>query len=89
MNSKIFIFTLFVGTAIGFHHGGFQQGGKPHFSPFAGLERNLTDDQRDQVQEVFKNENLTKQQVEDNLKQLFDGFGLSTQVSLTERIVLY
>ena len=78
MNVKVLVFALFVGTVFGGFHGN-----KSSFSPLFGLERNLTDEQKTQLKEVFQNKDLTKQQIEDNLRQLFDSFGLSEQVSFT------
>ena len=81
MNAKVLVFVLFIGTVFGgfpvFH------GKQSTFSLLFDLGGNLTAEQKTQVKEVFQNKDLTKQQIEDNLKTLFNGFGLSKQVSFT------
>lgn len=85
MIGKVILLTIIV-TVTAFHGGfGGHKGGRGGhhggFNPFKGLERNLTNEQRDQVRAVFNNTELTKGQQEQELSQLFQSFGLGDQVS--------
>uniref|UniRef100_A0AC34F6H0 SXP/RAL-2 family protein Ani s 5-like cation-binding domain-containing protein n=1 Tax=Panagrolaimus sp. ES5 TaxID=591445 RepID=A0AC34F6H0_9BILA len=67
----------FGGGRGGGHHHGF--GG-----PFGALTSNLTQEQRQQLKDIMKNDNVTKQQTQDSLRSFFEGIGGDALTRFTE-----
>uniref|UniRef100_A0A914YC56 Uncharacterized protein n=1 Tax=Panagrolaimus superbus TaxID=310955 RepID=A0A914YC56_9BILA len=64
--------------------GGGRGGGHHGFGggPFGGLSSNLTQEQRQQLKDIMRNDNVTKQQTQDSLRSFFEGIGGDALVSI-------
>lgn len=58
--------------------------GGPHGGPFGELEKSLTDEQKQQLEAIFKNETATKQQIQDGVAAFFQNIGGDVAVGLTD-----
>uniref|UniRef100_A0AC35FY86 Uncharacterized protein n=1 Tax=Panagrolaimus sp. PS1159 TaxID=55785 RepID=A0AC35FY86_9BILA len=80
MFKSIFAIAFVVAVSAGPMMGGGMGPGGPG-GPMKDLENGLSDAQKQQLQAIFKDDSLTKQQMKDNLKTFFDGVGGDAAVS--------
>ena len=55
----------------------------PMGGPFGELEQGLNEDQKQQLHTIFKNDAWTKQQIQDQVKAIFQGIGGDVAVSFS------
>uniref|UniRef100_A0AC34GPK7 SXP/RAL-2 family protein Ani s 5-like cation-binding domain-containing protein n=1 Tax=Panagrolaimus sp. ES5 TaxID=591445 RepID=A0AC34GPK7_9BILA len=83
MMFKAIFAIAFVVAAVSGHGGPGGPMGGPG-GPFKELEKGLTEEQKTQLQAIFKNDAATKQQMQDSLKSFFDGVGGDASTKFNE-----